>query len=388
MKLSVIVPMYNVRDYCATALKSLALNARDDFEFIVVDDCSTDGTFEILRREIAKVPGGILYQNPRNSGISFTRNAGLRMARGKYIAFLDGDDWFAPGYLQQLVAAIEHFGCDFVRTDHVRVVGRKREIVRSPQAVRNTLLAPIQSIMPANASTMIDYPLVWAGIFDRELLARRGLLFFDEKLRTAEDRMWTWRLHLYTQSYAAVDLAGIFYRRDVSTSLTRIPDERQLDFIPCFERVAQEVSAHPWGAHIMPKVIRTFCAMMAIHLDRADTYEDDVRALLKHRVSVALDRLPQDLLEQTLHEMGERRAKLINSVRGTAPAADPYADPHGPQDNRGRPVLEAVPAPPTRGGHPSPQPAHGAQPGPATARAAYPGRPRPRPGRQELGVTA
>src|SRR3954451_7529781 len=148
--------MYNVREYCITALKSLALNARADFEFIVVDDCSTDGTFELLQREIRKVPGGVLYQNPQNSGISFTRNTGLRMARGKYVAFLDGDDWFAPGYLSRLVAAIEHFRCDFVRTDHVRVVGRKREIVRSPQAVRNTLLAPIQSIMPANASTMVD----------------------------------------------------------------------------------------------------------------------------------------------------------------------------------------------------------------------------------------
>jgi glycosyltransferase involved in cell wall biosynthesis len=347
--LSVIVPMYNVRDYCTTTLKSLTFNARHDFEFIVVDDCSTDGTFEILQREIRKVPGGVLYQNPQNSGISSTRNAGLRMARGKYVAFLDGDDWFAPGYLNQLVGAIEQLGCDFVRTDHVRVVGKKREVVRSPQAVRNTLLAPIKSIMPVDASTMVDYPLVWAGIFNRELLARRGLLFFDEKLRTAEDRMWTWRLHLYAQSYAAVDLAGIFYRRDVSTSLTRIPDERQLDFMPCFDQVAQEVAAHPWGRHIMPKVIRTYCAMMAIHLDRADTYEDDVRALLKSRVAQALDRLPQRLLEQTLEEMGERRAGLINSVRDAAPAARPEgADVRLLPNNGRRAAWEARPGRPNQ----------------------------------------
>ncbi|WP_353945325.1 glycosyltransferase family A protein [Streptomyces sp. HUAS MG91] len=315
MKLSVVVPMYNVRDYCVTTLKSLAFNARQDFEFIVMDDSSTDGTFELLQREIRKVPGGSLYRTPKNSGISATRNAGLRMARGQYVAFLDGDDWFAPGYLSRLVAAIDHFGVDFVRTDHIRVVGKKREVVRSPQAVRNTPLRPIESIMPADASTMIDYPLVWAGIFNREVLARRNLLFFDEKLRTAEDRMWTWRLHLNTDSYVAVDLAGLFYRRDVSTSLTRIPDERQLDFIPCFDQVVQEVAGHQYGRQIMPKVIRTYCAMMAIHLDRADTYEDDVRALLKSRTARALDRLPQPLLEQTLDEMGERRAKLINAVR-------------------------------------------------------------------------
>ncbi|MFZ3560457.1 glycosyltransferase family 2 protein [Streptomyces sp. BH055] len=339
MKLSVIVPMYNVRDYCVTTLKSLAFNARQDFEFIVVDDCSIDGTWELLQREIRKVPGGVLYRNPRNSGISATRNAGLRLATGQYVAFLDGDDWFAPGYLGRLVASIDRFGCHFVRTDHVRVVGKKREVVRSPQAVRNTLLSPIESIMPVDASTMVDYPLVWAGIFDREALASRNLLFFDETLRTAEDRMWTWRLHLYTDTYAAVDLAGIFYRRDVSTSLTRIPDERQLDFIPCFDRVAQEVAAHQWGRQIMPKVIRTYCAMMAIHLDRADTYEDNVRALLKGRSARALDQLPQALLEKTLDDMGERRAKLINAVRDL-----PYED---------EPVVPAAPEPQRGGRRPS-----------------------------------
>ncbi|KPI10479.1 glycosyl transferase family 2 [Actinobacteria bacterium OK074] len=318
--LSVIVPMYNVRDYCVTTLKSLAANARHDFEFIVIDDCSTDGTDRILQREITKVPGGVLYRTPHNSGISATRNAGLRLARGRYVAFLDGDDWFAPGYLTKLVDAIEQLGVDFVRTDHIRVVGRKREVVRAPQGTRGVPLSPIDSIMPVNVSTMVDYPLVWAGIFNREALAARDLLFFDETLRTAEDRMWTWRLHLYTDSYATVDLAGIFYRRDVTTSLTRIPDERQLDFIPCFDRVAREVAAHPWGEAIMPKVIRTYCAMMAIHLDRAEMYEDDVRELLKSRSARALDELPQELLERTLLEMGERRSALIDSVRERVPA--------------------------------------------------------------------
>lgn len=80
--LSVIVAMCDVRDYCRTALKSLALNAREDFEFIVVDDGSIDGTSEILREMVPGIPGAVLIRNERNLGISATRNIGLSAAAG------------------------------------------------------------------------------------------------------------------------------------------------------------------------------------------------------------------------------------------------------------------------------------------------------------------
>ena len=54
-------------------------------------------------------------------------------AHGTYIVWLDSDDWIGSGYLSQLVRVIERLGCDFVRTDHVRVLGRRRTIIRSPE---------------------------------------------------------------------------------------------------------------------------------------------------------------------------------------------------------------------------------------------------------------
>lgn len=161
--LSVIVAMCDVRDYCRTALKSLALNAREDFEFIVVDDGSVDGTSEILREMVPRIPGAVLIRNPYNQGISATRNIGLSAARGRFFTFLDGDDWYAPGYLAQLVGWMSESGVDFLRTGHVRVYGRKRKIVMAPLAPRALPLNPVDYIGPVDASTFMDYPQSWAA---------------------------------------------------------------------------------------------------------------------------------------------------------------------------------------------------------------------------------
>lgn len=312
--LSVIVAMCDVREFCRTALKSLALNARADFEFIVVDDCSVDGTSEILREMVPGIPGAVLIRNERNLGISATRNIGLAAARGRFFTFLDGDDWYAPGYLAQLVGWMSESGVDFLRTGHVRVYGRKRKIVMAPLAPRALPLDPADYIGPVDASTFMDYPQSWAGIYDRERLRAADALFFDESLRTAEDRPWFYKLHLRMRSFGVVDLHGIFYRRDVSTSLTKVPDERQLDFLPAFRMIFDELSHHPRGYELSFKAMRTLCALIVIHLGREEQYEELTRDLLRARGAQILFDLPQDILEGTLAGMDSARVTKLREL--------------------------------------------------------------------------
>lgn len=194
VKLSVIVPFYNVQTYAPDTLRSLRANARDDFEFLLVDDCSTDGTPEILERAERELPGAVLLRHRENGGLATARNTGLDAASGEYITFLDGDDWLAPGYYERLLAGMEALGCDFVRTDHVQCTGSTRTVHRVPYGRRGEVTAPREVILPADRSTPVDYAYAWAGMYHRRLLDR-GLLHFTHGLRTAEDRPWIWRLH-------------------------------------------------------------------------------------------------------------------------------------------------------------------------------------------------
>ena len=314
VKLSVIVPFYNVQTYAPDTLRSLRANAREDFEFILVDDHATDGTPEILERAERELPGAVYIRHEQNGGLATARNTGLDAATGEYITFLDGDDWLAPGYYEQLLAAIEDLGCDFVRTDHVQCTGRKRSVTRVPHGLRDRVMNPRDVILPADRSTSVDYAFAWAGMYHRRL-ADEGLLHFTHGLRTAEDRPWIWRLHREARSFAVLGMHGVFYRRGVSSSLTQIGDVRQLDFIRAFDQVIDETARDRDADTLLPKAVRTYCAIISHHLGNIERFEPQVARKLRSMSAAALKRMPQDVLKDALDSMDYERAARLRRLK-------------------------------------------------------------------------
>lgn len=313
VKLSVIVPFYNVQSYAPDTLRSLRLNSRADFEFILVDDCSTDGTPEILERAAREIPGAVLVRHEKNGGLATARNTGLDAAHGEFVTFLDGDDWLGPGYYRELVDAIEQLGCDFVRTDHVQCTARTRTLSRVPEGRRGVRLDPRAAILPADRSTSVDYAYAWAGIYHRRLLDG-GLLHFPDGLRTAEDRPWIWRLHREAESFAVIGLLGVFYRRGVASSLTQIGDVRQLDFIRAFDQVIEETARDRAADELLPKAVRTYCAIISHHLS-SGRFEPQVARKLRALSAAALRRLPSEVLTEALDSMDVQRASKLRRLR-------------------------------------------------------------------------
>ena len=119
MKFSVVIPLYNKAPYINCTIESVLAQTFKDFEVIVVDDGSSDGSAELVA----------LVRDPRfrltrqtNSGVSAARNKGIALARGDWVAFLDGDDWHHPRYLETLVAAQNAYpDADTVATEFVPV---------------------------------------------------------------------------------------------------------------------------------------------------------------------------------------------------------------------------------------------------------------------------
>ncbi|MEV7072787.1 glycosyltransferase family 2 protein [Streptomyces sp. NPDC093990] len=316
-KLSVIVPFYNVQQYAPDTLRSLRLNARRDFEFVLVNDKSRDETPAILDRaaeELSDVAQVQVIHHETNGGLATARNTGLDAARGEYLTFLDGDDWLAPGYLPELLAAIEGLGCDFVRTDHVQTVARARTVHRVPIGRRGEVMNPREAILPADRSTSVDYAYAWAGAYHRRLLDR-GLLHFTDGLRTAEDRPWIWKLHREAESFAVVSLLGVFYRRGVASSLTQIGDARQLDFIRAFDQVVEETAADRDADRLLPKAVRTYCAIIAHHLSDESKWEPSVAKQLRAMSAAAIKRMPQDMLGDVLDTMDLHRSAKLRRLR-------------------------------------------------------------------------
>ncbi|MFB4290552.1 glycosyltransferase family 2 protein [Nonomuraea sp. ATR24] len=311
--LSVVVPIRDGERFIADALASLCRNARRDFEFIVVDDGSVDATGAIVDDFSADLPGLSVIRNPAPLGLADARNAGLSAASGRYVTFMDGDDWLAPGYLARLVEAIEGLGCDFVRADHVQVEGRKRVVHRAPLARRGAVLDPRDAILPAGVRTMVDYPYAWAGVYRRSL---RDLLHFPGSLHTAEDRPWIWRLHREAATFAVVSLAGVFYRRQVAGSLTQVGDERQLHFFDAFELVFKDLEEE-----FLPKAVRNFCALLAHHLEIADRFTPALRARFEERGAQLAGSLPVELVAEAASGMSASREATLRTLLPGLPAS-------------------------------------------------------------------
>lgn len=317
-QISVIVPAKDQAPFLGDCLTSLTrqLDHPESLEVVVVDDGSSDATGTIAASFRDRLPRLMIIRNDRPVGLASARNQGLDASTGRYLAYLDGDDWLAPGHLSSQVRAIDALGVDFLRTDHVQTTNGRRTPVRAPEARRDRALDPRDSILPATCSTMVDYCYAWTGIFDRRIAP---LLRFPEGLFTAEDRAWCWRLHLEARSYAVVGSPGILYRRGVPTSLTQILDRRQLDFLPAFERVFDLVARDRDAARWWPKAARMFLAVLARHVGRRQQMAPADRALLAARSRQVLRLLPPAVLREAYAAANpDRRTLLAPLVRRVA----------------------------------------------------------------------
>lgn len=101
--ISIIVPCYNVENYLVRCLDSLLSQTYENIEVIMVEDCSTDNTREIVRSYAKKYDNFKAIYNKKNGGLGNARNVGIDSAKTEYIAFLDSDDWFPDSYLEDML---------------------------------------------------------------------------------------------------------------------------------------------------------------------------------------------------------------------------------------------------------------------------------------------
>ncbi|MEG3614538.1 glycosyltransferase family 2 protein [Isoptericola haloaureus] len=322
-RVSVVIPGKDVAGTVTDTLTSLTRQFDDpgDLEVVVVDDGSTDTTSDVVESFSPRFPDLSLVVNPAPVGLASARNQGLAAARGRYVAYLDADDWLAPGHLPHLADAMDTLRVDFVRTDHTTVEGRRRSLVRAPQSIRGVPLLPRSSVLPATERTQVDYPYAWAGLFDRAL-AEDGLLTFPDGLFTAEDRPWIWRLYLHARSYATVDSPGILYRRGLPGSLTQTYDARQLDVVPALHQAFDVVEADEEAEVLLTKLARTTIALTAHHLRRSLRMAPASRRRLRHGARSLLARIPADVLAFETARIHPGRAWALH---GLLPHPDPRA---------------------------------------------------------------
>ena len=108
MRFSVIIPLYNKAPYVAKAIESVLAQSFTDYELVIMDDGSQDGSFEVALRCVEGHPNCHIYRQV-NKGVSVARNNAVALSQGEYLCFLDADDWWEPTFLEEMSQLIEEF---------------------------------------------------------------------------------------------------------------------------------------------------------------------------------------------------------------------------------------------------------------------------------------
>lgn len=201
MKLSVIMPVYNVKKYLRQAVNSVLKTKHEDIEVILVENGSNDGS-EILCDEISRIDKRVKVFHIKSKGVSYARNYGLSVAQGEWIIFIDSDDWFEDNAIEKLYKccdeqnyvdiicfnayrAVCKSGEEFVEKIKMRDISPDNYLIKSDK--KNELACSLMcSLYKNNFYSGELIRAVWGKVFKRKVIEDNHIKF-DERLVLGED---------------------------------------------------------------------------------------------------------------------------------------------------------------------------------------------------------
>lgn len=207
---SLIVPVYNVAPYLENCLDSIKAQTYREFEVLLVNDGSKDASPDICRTYICADSRFRLIDKP-NSGVSDSRNKALDQAHGKYIQFLDADDWLTPDAIETLVHAAESTGADLVLAHFYRVSGdrmARRGHIKKQQVLTRQEFAEEMMKAPAN----YYYGVLWNKLYRRSIIEANHLRF-PADVSWCEDFLFNLNYIEHTRLVTAVPRPIYYYRK-------------------------------------------------------------------------------------------------------------------------------------------------------------------------------
>ena len=231
MLVSVIVPIYNVEKYLSQCLESIVNQSYRELEIILVDDGSTDGsvqTIELFSKSDDRIK--VIYQN--NLGASAARNAGISIAKGEYIVFVDSDDWLDTGIVElALEKAINGFDLVFWGYNKVFLSNVRKGNVwfnedRSFNAIDVRELLLYRIIGPndeemLNLMSLDNFSMPWSKLYRRDIIEHNNVHFRPTQEVASEDLLFNFDYLIHCKQAFFLNKTGYYYRKFNSNSLTK-----------------------------------------------------------------------------------------------------------------------------------------------------------------------
>lgn len=239
VKVSIIIPVYNVEQYISQCLDSLINQTLQEIEIICINDGSKDNSLNILN-DYAKKDSRIKIINKKNEGLSCARNDGLKAASGEYIGYVDSDDWVAEDFYEKLFIAAKKYNADIAAGNIVRCgkLVRKYRIKYEKEELLTDGLEKLK------AAQIPKYNYVWNKIYKRETLLKLDIPFPAGKVY--EDIRWSIKVIYYLENLVTVPESNYYYRKNQNSivSVTKKSEKNMKDGDEAVDIMVQFAQEH------------------------------------------------------------------------------------------------------------------------------------------------
>ena len=255
-KVSVVVPVYNSELYLKQCIDSLLDQTLKDIEIICVNDGSTDESFNILS-DYANKDNRIIVVNQKNTGLSGARNAGMKIATGDYLTFVDSDDWIDLDMLELLYKRANEEYYDIVMCTYVKEFGDHKSNVsiydtegkKDINYVLRRLVGPVDDEVCRPQE--LDLPVsACMQLIKRDRI--RGVQFVDTKQIGTEDLLFQLQTYIKCDSFFYVDKALYHYRRsEYGTLTTKYMPEKFDRWQNLYSKIDQMIIENKWPSQFI-----------------------------------------------------------------------------------------------------------------------------------------
>ncbi|QHS02340.1 glycosyltransferase family 2 protein [Pediococcus acidilactici] len=237
-KVTIVIPIHNLEVFLRRCLESIRRQTYPYFEVLLVDDGSIDGSKEICKSFVEE-DDRFKYFYQKNSGVSKARNIGIKKANGKYITFIDGDDFISPNHLQVMVEGLEDCqlsitGRNDIYEDNIRQVFKEDSDVYFDQ----------KQVIDAVLKPGVVYSFPWNKMYLAEIIREKQILF-DDGLKYGEDLVFNMEYILnidkailkcdttYNYVYRSDSVSRLMNRETLKSRVTDILAIKQtIDLLP------------------------------------------------------------------------------------------------------------------------------------------------------------
>jgi glycosyltransferase involved in cell wall biosynthesis len=238
--ITVVVPVYNMKDYLSKCIDSLLRQTCYDYEIVIVDDGSTDGSSQMCDLEAEKSDRIRVVHKP-NGGLPSARNCGMDNARGEYVVFPDPDDWVEPDYLEHLLSMIRKDNADLGICGFYRFSKNGEWPFKLPPAsVMDVKTALHRLVLPSDFSGY-----AWNKLFSMKIIREKGLRF-DEELKSLQDLHFCFRYFQFCGRIAFDPKPLYHYNISTGVSTYNAPlTQRKLSAFAAYEKIADLARTSP-----------------------------------------------------------------------------------------------------------------------------------------------